>query len=156
MTFAADSVSATPFRGGSATLNPPLGHSKARETQRIFSLFFKRHLIRRGKPRHLLPPSRRRRPSLLRKSVNSPLEKAGENPCFRQRTNSTHARHTYICGSSRRRPLQDKIQIQSIDKIKSPLSPIVAHTKNSAQFLCKITKCKFVLKKDRLFHIFIV
>ena len=34
--------------------------------------------------------------------------------------------------------------------------PIVAHTKNSAQFLCKITKCKFVLKKDRLFHIFIV
>ena len=35
MTFAADSVSATPFRGGSATLNPPLGHSKAREEEKL-------------------------------------------------------------------------------------------------------------------------
>ena len=38
MTFAADSVSATPFRGGSATLNPPLGHSKAREKKSCFML----------------------------------------------------------------------------------------------------------------------
>ena len=35
MTFAADSVSATPFRGGFATLNPPLGHSKAREEEKL-------------------------------------------------------------------------------------------------------------------------
>jgi len=36
LTFAADSVSATPFRGGFATLNHPLGHSKAREKKSIF------------------------------------------------------------------------------------------------------------------------
>ena len=35
MTFAADSVSATPFRGGFATLNHPLGHSKAREEEKF-------------------------------------------------------------------------------------------------------------------------
>ena len=35
MTFAADSVSATPFRGGFATLNPPLGHSKARKEEKF-------------------------------------------------------------------------------------------------------------------------
>ena len=45
MTFAADSVSATPFRGGSATLNPPLGHSKARERKSFF--ISKKHLIHR-------------------------------------------------------------------------------------------------------------
>ena len=39
MTFAADSVSATPFRGGSATLNPPLGHSKARERKSFFMYY---------------------------------------------------------------------------------------------------------------------
>ena len=33
---------------------------------------------------HLLPLSRRRRPNLLRKSVNSPLEKAGEMSNFSQ------------------------------------------------------------------------
>ena len=47
---------------------------------------------------HLLPQSRRRRPRLLRKSVNSPLEKAGKNPCFRQRVYWIHARRTFICG----------------------------------------------------------
>ncbi len=33
-------VSATPFRGGSATLNPPLGHSKVREKKSIFVFFY--------------------------------------------------------------------------------------------------------------------
>ena len=40
MTFAADSVSATPFRGGSATLNPPLGHSKARKKKSFFMILY--------------------------------------------------------------------------------------------------------------------
>jgi hypothetical protein len=35
MTFAADSVSAMPFRGGFATLNHPFGHSKAREEEKF-------------------------------------------------------------------------------------------------------------------------
>ena len=34
----------------------------------------------------------------LRESVNSPQEKAGENPCFRRRTGSAHARHTFFSG----------------------------------------------------------
>ena len=37
--------------------------------------------------RHLLPQSRRRRPRLLRKSVNSPLEKAGKTPNYFQSKN---------------------------------------------------------------------
>ena len=40
MTFAADSVSATPFRGGFAPLNPPLGHSKAREKEKFLIVLF--------------------------------------------------------------------------------------------------------------------
>ena len=42
--------------------------------------------------------SRRRRPRLLRKSVNSPLEKAGENPCFCPRTHHIHARLALSAG----------------------------------------------------------
>ena len=34
----------------------------------------------------------------LRESVNSPQEKAGENPCFRWRTGSAHTRHTFFSG----------------------------------------------------------
>ena len=52
-----------------------------REKRKEFLVFFKRHLIRRGKPRHLLP-----------------LEKAGENACFRQRTRLIHARHSFSAG----------------------------------------------------------
>ena len=44
------------------------------------------------------PLSRRRRPRLLRKSVNSPLEKAGKNPCFRQRVYWIHARPSFFSG----------------------------------------------------------
>ena len=47
---------------------------------------------------HLLPQSRRRRPRLLRKSVNSPLEKAGKMSWFRQRTCQTHARLALSAG----------------------------------------------------------
>ena len=43
-----------------------------------------------------LTPSRRRRPRLLRKSVNSPLEKA--NSYFRQRRHFIHARLTHYSG----------------------------------------------------------
>ena len=34
----------------------------------------------------------------LRESVNSPLEKAGKNPCFRQRVYWIHARHALSAG----------------------------------------------------------
>ena len=104
------------IRGRKALLNDfcrAFGHSKAREKKKLLYVSSRANNVR--------PPSRRRRPSLLRKSVNPP--------------------------SWRRRPSLLR---------KSVNPPIVAHTKNSAQFLCKITKCKFVLKKDRLFHIFIV
>ena len=61
MTFAADSVSATPFRGGSATLNPPLGHSKARERKSIFKVFLiKRLLIRHASRATFLAVARSR------------------------------------------------------------------------------------------------
>ena len=35
---------------------------------------------------------------MLRKSVNSPLEKAGKNPCFRQRVYWIHARPSFFSG----------------------------------------------------------
>ena len=41
------------------------------------------------------PLSRRRRPRSLCESVNSPQEKSGKNPCFRQRRYQTHARATH-------------------------------------------------------------
>ena len=43
-------------------------------------------------------PSRRRRPRSLCESVNSPQEKAGKNPCFRQCTHFIHARHALSAG----------------------------------------------------------
>ena len=54
MTFAADSVSATPFRGGSATLNPPLGHSKAREKEKYLYVSFGSS-IKLNKAKHYKP-----------------------------------------------------------------------------------------------------
>ena len=56
MTFAADSVSATPFRGGSATLNPPLGHSKAREEEKFLYVSCGSSIkLSKAKHRHSIP-----------------------------------------------------------------------------------------------------
>mgnify|MGYP004647916773 CR=1 len=96
---------ATPIYAGRRGADPLRDKTQVQQTDKIKNM----------------PPSWRRRPSLLRKSVNPPVSAT---------------------------PTEFAPQIGQ--------SPIVAHTKNSAQFLCKITKCKFVLKKDRLFHIFIV